>query len=184
MTGGHRFIVRILLCSRLTVSICAREPSTIHYSDYILTLLFLSKMDRLSQDQIPTVDISSFTSSSSSAEKQSTAKEFAEKCSQSGCLRITGHGIPLDMIQRAFATCKQLYDLPYEDKMKAPHPPTPLPHRGYSGVGGEKTAPKYMYDTDAEDKKIVTKDEYVKGIDYKVRGAIILHATQAGLERY
>jgi len=33
---------------------------------------------------------------------------------------------------------KKLFDLPHEDKMKAPHPGAPMPHRGYSYPGFEK----------------------------------------------
>ena len=131
----------------------------------------MGSLDSLSQDEIPTVDMSSFLLDSSPDEKQRTAKDFAEKCGRSGCLRITGHGISLELVRKAFATCKQLYELPYEDKMKAPHPPSLMPHRGYSGVGGEKGAPKAMYDRDAEGNKLAPEDGdgHFKNIDYKVR---------------
>ena len=128
-------------------------------------------MGSLSQDdQIATVDMSAFVQASSPEEKQRTAKEFAEKCGRSGCLRITGHGIPLEMIRKAFAVTKEFYDLPHEEKNKAPHPPGFMPHRGYSGVGGEKAALKTMYERDADGNKIAAdEDGHYKNVDYKVR---------------
>ena len=123
-------------------------------------------------DQIETVDMSAFVGDASPEEKQRTAKEFAEKCARSGCLRITGHNIPMDLIREAFAVTAKFYELPLEDKMKAPHPAGFMPHRGYSGVGGEKAALKYMYERDEDGNKIGPKDEdgHYKNIDYKVRG--------------
>ncbi|KAI2777391.1 Clavaminate synthase-like protein [Daldinia loculata] len=55
-----------------------------------------------------------------------------------GFVKVTGHGIEKHEIETALAWSKKLFDLPYEDKMKAPHPPGNMPHRGYSGIGREK----------------------------------------------
>ncbi|KAI0106397.1 Clavaminate synthase-like protein [Nemania sp. FL0031] len=55
-----------------------------------------------------------------------------------GFVQITGHGISQQEIDEVLAWNKALFDLPYADKMKAPHPPGPIPHRGYSGIGKEK----------------------------------------------
>jgi len=37
-----------------------------------------------------------------------------------------------------FARSKEFFDLPLEEKMKCPHPPSGSYHRGYSGIGKEK----------------------------------------------
>ncbi|KAJ8133423.1 hypothetical protein O1611_g200 [Lasiodiplodia mahajangana] len=55
-----------------------------------------------------------------------------------GFVQITGHGINQQEIDNVLAWNKALFDLSYGDKMKAPHPPGPIPHRGYSGIGKEK----------------------------------------------
>lgn len=61
-----------------------------------------------------------------------------------GFVKVTGHGIEKHEIETALAWSKKLFDLPYEDKMKAPHPPGNMPHRGYSGIGREKVIPQQM----------------------------------------
>lgn len=55
-----------------------------------------------------------------------------------GFAKVIGHGISKDEIREALGWTKGLFDLHYNDKMKAPHPPGPMPHRGYSPIGKEK----------------------------------------------
>ncbi|KAI1182703.1 oxidoreductase-like protein [Nemania serpens] len=55
-----------------------------------------------------------------------------------GFVQITGHGLSQQEIEDALSWTKTLFDLPYAEKMKAPHPPGPIPHRGYSGIEREK----------------------------------------------
>ena len=43
-----------------------------------------------------------------------------------------------ERVKEAFAMSKKLFALPDEDKMKAPHPKSMFPHRGYSRPGREK----------------------------------------------
>ena len=99
---------------------------------------------------IPLVDLSPFLSTNAPCSaRQETAKEVADKCSQNGCLAITGHGIPHEFLDAAFNLQKKLFDLPMEDKMKAPHPAGMVPHRGYSAPGKERAFAKD--DLDASD---------------------------------
>lgn len=116
-------------------------------------------MGSLETDPVPSVDISAFTSESDPTWRQQTAWDFAEKTVHNGCLIITGHGIPPDLLAAAFGASKTFFALPYEDKMKAPHPAAPFPHRGYSHVGREKgstkkpTTPTPATGVDSKDSK-------------------------------
>ncbi|KAI1136546.1 Clavaminate synthase-like protein [Hypoxylon sp. FL0543] len=89
---------------------------------------------------IATVDVSPFTTRAKypDSDRLKAGKALVEALHALGFVKITGHGITKDEIQEALAWTKRLFDLPYEDKMKAPHPPGPMPHRGYSGIGKEK----------------------------------------------
>lgn len=108
---------------------------------------------------IPSVDISAYVQKSSSPEeKRRAVKEFADKCKRNGCLKITGHGIPIEIIRKNFDLARSFYALPTEEKQKAPHPEGFMPHRGYSGVGGEKAALKTMYNLDEEGNRVKGDD--------------------------
>ena len=90
---------------------------------------------------IPTVDLSPFTNTTdqdSDSARLQAAKALVNACHSLGFVKIKGHGFSDDELASAFAFVKKLFDLPLEDKMKAPHPAGHFPHRGYSGVGMEK----------------------------------------------
>lgn len=113
---------------------------------------------------IPIVDFTPLTASSDPEAHKQVAHEVAEKLSINGCLGIRGHGIPPELLQEAFDTAKHLFDLPYEEKMKAPHPDSAVPHRGYSGIGREQAGAKGALDTEDQ----VKKEELMQTQDYKV----------------
>ncbi|KAI9672182.1 MAG: hypothetical protein M1831_001996 [Alyxoria varia] len=66
------------------------------------------------------------------------AKQLAMACHRYGFAAVTGHGIPSEDIDLAFKYSRAFFDLPHVDKMKAPHPMTQTPHRGYQEPGFEK----------------------------------------------
>jgi len=101
---------------------------------------------------IPIVDISAFTCEGDFESRKQAALDFAEKCHPTGCIGISGHGIPAGVLENAFQLSKKLFSLPYEEKMKAPHPNGWVPHRGYSGVGSELAGAKSAAET--EDKEL------------------------------
>lgn len=113
---------------------------------------------------VPVVDLSAFRDGEDLEQREKTARLMAECCRLNGCVGITGHGVPMELLDRAFTMSKRLFDLPLEDKLKAPHPEGMTPHRGYSGVGREKGGAKGALDTD--DKE--TKNSLFKASDYKV----------------
>lgn len=97
--------------------------------------------------------------------RRQEAKDLADKGRTNGCVGFSGHGVPADVLKEAFGVAKKLFDLSYEDKMKAPHPDAVVPHRGYSGIRREKGAAKTALETDDE----VQKDLYLQVSDYKAR---------------
>ncbi|KAI9702762.1 MAG: hypothetical protein M1836_007976 [Candelina mexicana] len=92
-----------------------------------------------SNPTIPIVDISR-AFEGTDADRTKVAQDLALACRRVGFVYITGHGIPPETIEKTFAVSKQLFGLPYEDKMKAPHPPGGAVHRGYSYPGQEKVS--------------------------------------------
>ncbi|KAL9081098.1 MAG: hypothetical protein Q9157_000303 [Trypethelium eluteriae] len=95
-------------------------------------------MESPATDVVPTVDLSSFTTDSHFAARKAAAQELARCCRPHGCVGIIGHGVPHELLVEAFEVAETLFDLPMEDKMKAPHPQARIPHRGYSAPGREK----------------------------------------------
>ncbi|KAI1653339.1 Clavaminate synthase-like protein [Daldinia decipiens] len=97
---------------------------------------------RVGETPIETVDISLFITETSDSladlERLRSGQALVRALHNLGFVKVAGHGIEKHEIETAFAWTKKLFDLPYEDKMRAPHPPSSMPHRGYSGIGKEK----------------------------------------------
>ncbi|TGJ78469.1 hypothetical protein E0Z10_g10293 [Xylaria hypoxylon] len=95
---------------------------------------------------IATVDLSPFTGAAgqlhTDSDRAQAGRALVAALHSLGFVKVTGAGISQAEIDEALACTKALFDLPYDDKMKAPHPPGPIPHRGYSGVGKEKVYSK------------------------------------------
>ena len=117
-----------------------------------------------SSNPIPTVDLSAFTIGSDIAARRTTAKKLAESCHPNGCVGITGHGVPRDLLTHAFDVTRKLFGLPAHEKMEAPHPKGPVPHRGYSALGMEKAYTK----EDIETNDDAHRDSLRKITDCKV----------------
>lgn len=90
----------------------------------------------------PTVDLSSWTSTPDSDAKHFAAQSLVSACHRFGFVAVTGHGVPADLVERAFAYSRSLFALPHATKMMAPHPSGSVPHRGYSHPGLEKAYSK------------------------------------------
>jgi isopenicillin N synthase-like dioxygenase len=112
---------------------------------------------------IPIVDLSPFASTADDSLRQQRAQELHEAVRINGCVGLSGHGVSDALLQQAFAVSKQLFDLPYADKMKAPHPNGHTPHRGYSGTGKERGAVKTAQETDDAD----LQQQYTSTADFK-----------------
>lgn len=72
------------------------------------------------------------------AERLKAGNALVEALHSFGFAKVIGHGLGKQEIDEALSWTKRLFDLPIEEKMKAPHPAGSMPHRGYSGVGKEK----------------------------------------------
>lgn len=91
---------------------------------------------------IPIVDLSSFAPGGSKGERAQASQTLYNACHNLGFANIIGHGVSDALLQEAFSWSKKLFDLPYQEKMKAPHPASAIPHRGYSAPGIEKVYSK------------------------------------------
>ncbi|KAL7623321.1 hypothetical protein AAE478_007002 [Parahypoxylon ruwenzoriense] len=116
---------------------------------------------------IPVVDFSAW-SKGSADDKKRIAQELTDACRRVGFVYIVNHGVPSDALEEAFGWSKNLFDLPQEKKMLAPHPPGPSVHRGYSWPGLEKVSQDIIKDGDeakaAESRKIADfKESYEIG---------------------
>ncbi|KAF2153148.1 Clavaminate synthase-like protein [Myriangium duriaei CBS 260.36] len=98
---------------------------------------------------IPTVDLSCFGPGGSVEDQKAAAVKLHDACSRFGFVNLRGIGISSQRLDDAFAYSKRLFDLPLEDKLRAPHPPEAMPHRGYSHAGMEKVYSKAERDADA-----------------------------------
>lgn len=112
---------------------------------------------------IPLIDLTVFTIKSTPEERLKVAKDLVSACRKVGFVYITGHGVPQDQLDHAFATSKKFYELPTEQKMKAPHPPGWAVHRGYSWPGLEKVSAAL---SENDDRTMVDKLREVQ--DFKV----------------
>lgn len=88
---------------------------------------------------LPLIDLAGFTDSSPE-QRLKTAKQLVSACQEVGFVYITNHDVPKAALDRAFEVSKAFYDLPQEDKLKAPHPEGWSVHRGYSWPGLEKVS--------------------------------------------
>ena len=113
---------------------------------------------------IPIVDLTAFLNQESTVEDRlRVAQDLVSACRHVGFVYIKNHGVPRDQLEQAFAISKKFYDLPTEQKMKAPHPPGWSVHRGYSWPGLEKVSSAISATDDEEAIKQLREVQ-----DYKV----------------
>lgn len=90
-----------------------------------------------SSTTVPVVDFSHFYSQNE-AERLTTGTAIFEALRDVGFVYLTNHGISRDLLAEAFSQSRAFFDLPLQDKLKAPHPPEAWNQRGYSQFGQEK----------------------------------------------
>ncbi|KAK6064325.1 hypothetical protein SCUP515_11854 [Seiridium cupressi] len=107
---------------------------------------------------IANVDLSPFTAPaenpSTHSQRLKAGQDLVEALHRLGFAKVTGHGLSRDEINEALEWTKRLFDLPEHDKVKAPHPPGPMPHRGYSGIGKEKVYSKDEVESHTGDENV------------------------------
>jgi len=67
---------------------------------------------------VPVVDISAFRTGDE-ADKQRVAEVVDQACSSLGFLIVSGHGVPLDLINRMHDVTQRFFDLPFQRKVLA-----------------------------------------------------------------
>jgi isopenicillin N synthase-like dioxygenase len=116
---------------------------------------------------IPVVNLSAFSGASPPASRRTAARDLTSALRTHGFAAIVGHGVPEHTIDAAFRWAEKLFRLPHAEKMKAPHPASSTPHRGYSPVGMEKVYAKE--DLGREDVEM-SAGVVLEGVkDFKVR---------------
>ncbi|KAF8848237.1 thymine dioxygenase [Acephala macrosclerotiorum] len=114
--------------------------------------------EKVSPVSIPIIDFSAWTSDATPEARLAVAKELADACHNVGFVSIINHGIPLELLDEAFAWSKKLFDLKTEEKMLAPHPDGPTVHRGYSWPGLEKVSQVISSDLEVGEQLRAVKD--------------------------
>ena len=79
---------------------------------------------------IPIIDFAAWSNHASKEERYAISTRLVKACAEVGFAYIINHGVPQDTLDQAFAVSRQLFNLPQEEKMKAPHPPGWAHHRG------------------------------------------------------
>uniref|UniRef100_A0A093V975 Fe2OG dioxygenase domain-containing protein n=1 Tax=Talaromyces marneffei PM1 TaxID=1077442 RepID=A0A093V975_TALMA len=90
------------------------------------------------------LDFSKFYSANT-AQRDSFCQNLASSLRRNGFVRLVNHGISSEEIDRAFETSRHIFELPLEQKLKSPHPPTANPHRGYTAFGIENVSAASNY---------------------------------------
>ncbi|KAJ5478094.1 hypothetical protein N7530_003603 [Penicillium desertorum] len=86
---------------------------------------------------IPVVDFAGWNTESS---RQQIAQDIVAACKKVGFVYIVNHSLPESMLDEAFSWSKLFFELPQDEKLKAPHPEGWAVHRGYSWPGLEKVS--------------------------------------------
>lgn len=123
-----------------------------------------SVSDSVAKPNIPIIDLTAFLSSESPEEERlKVAQDLVSACRHVGFVYIKNHGVPQNELEQAFTISKKFYDLPTEQKMKAPHPPGWSVHRGYSWPGLEKVSSAI---SEIDDEEAIKQLREIQ--DYKV----------------
>jgi isopenicillin N synthase-like dioxygenase len=85
--------------------------------------------------QIPVVDLAAARTGDLRA-RQAVAKRIDDICREIGFFTITGHGVPLEVMDSLRAHAHAFFALPLDEKRKAIHP-VPNTPRGYRAIGIE-----------------------------------------------
>ncbi|NQW10330.1 MAG: isopenicillin N synthase family oxygenase [Alphaproteobacteria bacterium] len=86
----------------------------------------------MASDAIPVIDLGPYWSGAAGA-KQRVADDVAWACENIGFLVISNHGVPQDLIDRAFSVSRDFFDLPAEDKSRF-KPADGVAPRGYHAL--------------------------------------------------
>lgn len=100
--------------------------------------------------EFPLIDISTFARGQSA--KRTLAHQVDEICCHTGFMGIVGHGLPAEMIARAWDATRRFFDLPLEQKLEVKMPYTGYPY-GYAPLQTEALAGSLGYTTPSDLKE-------------------------------
>ncbi len=87
---------------------------------------------------VPVLDIAPFAAADA-AGKRAVAGRMDAACRDTGFLVVSGHGIPPDLLDDAFAVSREFFDLPLPEKLRY-EPPHREANRGYTAVASRTLA--------------------------------------------
>ncbi|MDF1732002.1 MAG: 2-oxoglutarate and iron-dependent oxygenase domain-containing protein [Minwuia sp.] len=99
----------------------------------------------MDEDIVPVIDFAPFREGGEIARRR-TADEIDRACRSIGFLVIGGHGIPQELIDRAFAISRTFFAQSTETKMQAAPPDKTIP-RGYQAFASKRLAATLGIDT-------------------------------------
>jgi isopenicillin N synthase-like dioxygenase len=88
---------------------------------------------------VPVIDLGPFLTGSAS-ERVGVATQAGAACESIGFFYVRNHGVPPELVQRAFAVARDFFALPVEAKREMAIDRSPC-HRGWFAVGGENLDP-------------------------------------------
>ncbi|KAJ5217329.1 hypothetical protein N7468_010337 [Penicillium chermesinum] len=97
---------------------------------------------------IPIVDFANWKSEGSN--RRQVAQDIVTACRKVGFVYIINHSLHEVLLEEAFQWSQRFFDLPQEEKLKAPHPEGWAVHRGYSWPGLEKVSQAFSAENDEE----------------------------------
>lgn len=78
--------------------------------------------------EIPVIDLSPLFRHGDEDGRREVIEEIRKACCECGCFQILNHGVPLDLMTRAFKASKNFFESPVEEKLKcSPLPAAPFP---------------------------------------------------------
>ena len=99
----------------------------------IHSFVFLYSVEDMSV-VVPIIDLSTFINPNATREeKLKVAQEINKAAVDVGFLTIVGHQIPLEVIDSAWKSTKDFFDMPLEEKMKCSRPQDVYPF-GYNSM--------------------------------------------------
>ncbi|KAJ5665934.1 uncharacterized protein N7477_008382 [Penicillium maclennaniae] len=105
-------------------------------------------MDPAPQTNISVVDFAEWKRGGSG--RRRVAQNIVAACREVGFVYIVNHSLSAPLLDEAFDWSHRFFDLPQDEKLKAPHPEGWAIHRGYSWPGLEKVSQAISQDNDQE----------------------------------
>ncbi|KAJ6108262.1 hypothetical protein N7523_009585 [Penicillium sp. IBT 18751x] len=105
-------------------------------------------MGPATQTNIPVVDFAEWKRGGPGGRR--VAQNIVAACREVGFVYIVNHSLPAPLLDEAFDWSHRFFDLPQDEKLKAPHPEGWAIHRGYSWPGLEKVSQAISQDNDQE----------------------------------